>query len=253
MPPYHSTSTVTIMGIAVRQNVYPTTYLASIVRDAKSAETCGSAANARIVLTLPRLSSATSVASASAFCRPYTFDTTTVGGNDASVTAVSGHDSASMKHNTPITFTAFRSMTLMLSDSAFETVLQSLFRRDDRSPVLFRSKKPTSCRSTASNSRRRTRAFNRAICTVNTLPRSPAKIPARSAAINSETEYRRNAAASRSMATASTKHPVKCGTEGHSIQANVGVEFIGVSWRSKASRTGIERKGWAERHAGKSP
>ena len=39
-----------------------------------------------------------------------------------------------------------------------------------------------------------------------------------------------------------------------SIQANIGVEFIGVSWRLKASRTGIESEGpWAERCAGKSP
>jgi hypothetical protein len=41
--------------------------------------------------------------------------------------------------------------------------------------------------------------------------------------------------------------------EGRSIRANVGVEFIGVRWSSKASRSGIESEGWAERCAGKSP
>ena len=43
-------------------------------------------------------------------------------------------------------------------------------------------------------------------------------------------------------------------SEGRSIQSDVGVEFIGVSWRSKASRSGIESEGpWAEREDGKSP
>ena len=37
------------------------------------------------------------------------------------------------------------------------------------------------------------------------------------------------------------------------LQSDVGVEFKGVRWRSKASRSGIESEGWAERIAGKSP
>jgi len=41
--------------------------------------------------------------------------------------------------------------------------------------------------------------------------------------------------------------------DGRSIRANVGVELKGVRWSSKASRTGIESEGWAERDAGKSP
>ena len=41
--------------------------------------------------------------------------------------------------------------------------------------------------------------------------------------------------------------------EGRSIQSDVGVEFKGVRWSSKASRAGIESEGWAERHDGKSP
>ena len=45
----------------------------------------------------------------------------------------------------------------------------------------------------------------------------------------------------------------KCSTEGRSIQSDGGVELKGVSWRSKASRSGIESEGWAERHDGKSP
>jgi hypothetical protein len=42
-------------------------------------------------------------------------------------------------------------------------------------------------------------------------------------------------------------------SEGRSTQSDVGVEFKGVSWRSKASRSGIESEGWAEREDGKSP
>ena len=41
--------------------------------------------------------------------------------------------------------------------------------------------------------------------------------------------------------------------KGRSIQSDVGVEFKGVSWRSKASTSGIESEVWAERDAGKSP
>eukprot|EP00982_Pelagococcus_subviridis_P005182 29508-Pelagococcus_subviridis.AAC.2 len=41
--------------------------------------------------------------------------------------------------------------------------------------------------------------------------------------------------------------------QGRSIQSDGGVEFKGVRWSLKASRSGIEREGWAERCAGKSP
>ena len=123
---------------------------------------------------------------------PYTFETTSVGGSDARVTAVSGQESANMKHKTPITFTAFRSATFMFRLSALLTVLQSLFRRLLRSPVLFSSKKPTSCASTESKRRRRTLEFRRAICTVKTLPRRPAKMPDASAAARSMLEYLRS-------------------------------------------------------------
>ena len=37
------------------------------------------------------------------------------------------------------------------------------------------------------------------------------------------------------------------------LQSDVGVEFKGVRWRSKASRSGIESEGCAERCAGKTP
>ena len=136
-----------------------------------------------------------------------------VGGTDAKVTAVSGHESASMKHMTPKTLTLFRSRMLMLRLSALLTVLQSLFSLDDRSPVLFLSKKPTSCDRMVSNSRLLSRLFKRAICTVNMLPRRPAKIPLSSAAMSKVRLYVLNADSSLSMATASTSSPVKCGMD----------------------------------------
>ena len=136
-----------------------------------------------------------------------------VGGTDARVTAVSGHESASMKHMTPKTLTLFLSRMLMLRLSALLTVLQSLFSLDDRSPVLFLSKKPTSCDRMVSNSRLLSRLFKRAICTVNMLPRRPAKIPLSSAAMSKVRLYVLNADSSLSMATASTSSPVKCGMD----------------------------------------
>ena len=76
IPPYHSTSTVMTMGRNVYRKVYPTTYLASMefcLQNSpsfaeKSAEEKGSPAKALMVLRPPRDSSATSVASARAFC-----------------------------------------------------------------------------------------------------------------------------------------------------------------------------------------
>ena len=136
-----------------------------------------------------------------------------MGGTDARVTAVSGHESASMKHITPSTLTLFRSRMFMLRLSALLTVLQSLLSLDDRSPVLFLSKKPTSWAKMVSNSRRLSLLFSRAICTVNTLPRSPANTPLASAATSNVRLYRLNADSSLSIATASTSSPVKCGME----------------------------------------
>mmetsp|Transcript_14135 Transcript_14135/g.59555 ORF Transcript_14135/g.59555 Transcript_14135/m.59555 type:complete len:469 (+) Transcript_14135:1197-2603(+) len=229
MPPYHSTNTVTSMGVAVKQNVYVTTYRASrafcrlnsFSFSEKSRDAKGSPAKALTVKIHDSVSSAVVVASANAFCVflemvlkyfPYILETSKVGGSDASVTSVKGQLSANMNPKTPSALTKFRAATLMFNDRAFETVEQSLFRRDDKSPVLCVSKNPPSCVSKLSKSFERTRALSRAICTVKMDPRAPANAPAASAASNRHALYFLKAAGSRSMATASTSSPVKCGT-----------------------------------------
>mmetsp|Transcript_5293 Transcript_5293/g.22436 ORF Transcript_5293/g.22436 Transcript_5293/m.22436 type:complete len:470 (-) Transcript_5293:366-1775(-) len=229
MPPYHSTNTVTSMGVAVKQNVYVTTYRASRAfcrlnsfnLPEKSRDAKGSPAKALTVKIHDSVSSAVVVASANAFCVflemvlkyfPYILETSKVGGSDASVTSVKGQLSANMNPKTPSALTKFRAATLMFNDRAFETVEQSLFRRDDKSPVLCVSKNPPSCVSKLSKSFERTRALSRAICTVKMDPRTPANAPAASAASNRHALYFLKAAGSRSMATASTSSPVKCGT-----------------------------------------
>jgi len=98
----------------------------------------------------------------------------------------------------------------------------------------------------------RERAFARSSAYAARVPRgdtananAPSSFDASFALLLLLSTKRRQSARSRSSAASEA--------EGHSIRANVGVEFKGVRWSRKASRAGIESEVWAERDDGKSP
>ena len=152
---------------------------------------------------------------------PNSRDATTIGGTLTNATRPRRQLIATIAAVVSTTWSSERTNTLTLSSTWSPTFWQSALSRDEISPVLVTSKKPSSARSSASRRRWRRRVEKRAPRTVNVAPRTPVARPVTAAVSTSCSIGRRNAAGSAERAISFKISPYRYGMSDSPTAATV--------------------------------